>query len=398
MTSDETRSLIAALRSDATKRLFLGVGTADRIEQAADALEAGLEDAARVERLQSYMLAQDLKLPLSTGQHLYGFACPEHGLCYYQVNTPGQPMNSRPIRSVPGGYPDLHDGDALCCQECASELGFCCGDPSRAPRIDRVPAFSARQLGALLPLVEKLERVRAELDAIRSEPNFMDNPRWAHSRIELIVEARIRAALDGQPNPLQLAWQQEREAQEVGDTRPTSCTDAHKEACAASKMSACASCYVTEAGLLSNFLVPEDLVVHTRLRIDSGSMKQNHRCGFEIGCPPNSLQDAATSTERRLTSGNAGYRDAAPGVAGDPDSARPTDVTPGEPTDAERLDALERMVQESAGRGEAVELDGRGGCFRVERWGAGHVFEVSADGPTLRSAIDASIGQEAGND
>jgi hypothetical protein len=45
MTSDELRSLIAGLRSDAeTKRLFLGVDTADRIEQAADALEATLPE------------------------------------------------------------------------------------------------------------------------------------------------------------------------------------------------------------------------------------------------------------------------------------------------------------------------------------------------------------------
>lgn len=64
--------------------------------------------------------------------------------------------------------------------------------------------------------------------------------------------------------------------------------------------------------------------------------------------------------------------------------------------DTERLDALERMVSESAARGEAVELDGRGDRTRVERWGAGHVFEVSAEGGDLRAAIDAAM--EAGHE
>lgn len=72
-------------------------------------------------------------------------------------------------------------------------------------------------------------------------------------------------------------------------------------------------------------------------------------------------------------------------------------------TDSKRLDALERMVKESAEHGEAVELDGRGSSGEIYLYRFGTVSLAYSDllrstGADLRAAIDAAMGQEAKTD
>ncbi len=68
--------------------------------------------------------------------------------------------------------------------------------------------------------------------------------------------------------------------------------------------------------------------------------------------------------------------------------------------DAARIDALERMVQESAERGETVELDQRGtGGVSLQRWcPLNAVTEIVSIGSTLRDAIDAAITPQGGDE
>jgi hypothetical protein len=64
--------------------------------------------------------------------------------------------------------------------------------------------------------------------------------------------------------------------------------------------------------------------------------------------------------------------------------------------DTARLNALARMVAESADRGEAVELDGRGtGGVSLQRWcPLLAVSVIASSGATLRDAIDATMDGE----
>jgi len=68
--------------------------------------------------------------------------------------------------------------------------------------------------------------------------------------------------------------------------------------------------------------------------------------------------------------------------------------------DAARIDALERMVQESAERGETVELDQRGtGGVSLQRWcPLNAVTETVSSGATLRDAIDAAVAAQGGDE
>lgn len=64
--------------------------------------------------------------------------------------------------------------------------------------------------------------------------------------------------------------------------------------------------------------------------------------------------------------------------------------------DTARLNALARMVAESAEHGETVELDGRGtGGVSLQRWcPLTVVTETASSGATLRDAIDATMDGE----
>jgi len=59
--------------------------------------------------------------------------------------------------------------------------------------------------------------------------------------------------------------------------------------------------------------------------------------------------------------------------------------------DAERLDALEAMVQQSAERGECVLIDARGGHMLIEYWDDCSVFELATVSDGLCEAIDTAM-------
>ena len=75
-----------------------------------------------------------------------------------------------------------------------------------------------------------------------------------------------------------------------------------------------------------------------------------------------------------------------------------TEGVPEWQADAARIDALARMVQESAERGETVELDQRGtGGVSLQRWcPLNAVTETVSSGATLRDAIDAAVAAQGG--
>jgi hypothetical protein len=64
--------------------------------------------------------------------------------------------------------------------------------------------------------------------------------------------------------------------------------------------------------------------------------------------------------------------------------------------DTARLNALARMVAESAEHGETVELDGRGtGGVSLQRWcPLNAITETASSGATLRDAIEATMDGE----